>query len=354
MTQLNNTKGFGFLHDGSVDSLARFLSEPVFTFTSDQQVANMVAFMMSIAGSDLPAGSTSLLAQAPPGPLSRDTHAAVGRQLTLSAAPTAAETTLLNSMTSMATANKVGLVMKGIRGGLVRGATFTGGTNWQTDRASETLTTAQLTSGAAVGSEITFTVVPEGSEVRLGTDRDLDGWRDRDELDIGSDPADPASFPGAPGVAFCFGDGSGVACPCGNASAAGAAAGCLNSLGTPGKITAAGTASITTDTLVLSGTNMPNGGALYFQGTAQMGGGAGLAFGDGLLCVGGTILRLGVKINAAGASQFPAGGDPTLSAAGLVAAAGTRTYQIWYRDSAAFCSADTYNLSNGWKTVWAP
>ena len=33
---------------------------------------------------------------------------------------------------------------------------------------------------------------------RIGVDRDEDGFFDRDELDAGSDPADPASFPGAP------------------------------------------------------------------------------------------------------------------------------------------------------------
>ncbi len=353
-TQVNNTRGFGFLHDGSVDSIARFLSEPVFSFTSDQQIANMVAFMMSIAGPGLPAGSTSLAAQAPPGPASRDTHAAVGRQLTLSAAPTAAESSLLSQMTTIASANNVGLVLKGVRGGITRGATFLGGTSWQTDRAIETLTTAQLTAGAAIGSEITITVVPKGTELRIGIDRDLDGWLDRDEIDLGSDPADPTNFPGAPGAAYCLGDGSGTACPCGNASSTSDAAGCLNALGVPGKLVAAGMAKISADTLVLSGSNMPNGGALYFQGTAPMNGGAGIAFGDGLLCVTGSIIRLGVKFNVAGASQFPAGGDPTLSTGGLVTAAGTRNYQIWYRDAAAFCTADTYNLSNGWKTVWAP
>jgi hypothetical protein len=134
----------------------------------------------------------------------------------------------------------------------------------------------------------------------------------------------------------------------------GDAAGCRNALGLPGKITGAGQARISADTLVLSGSNMPNGGALYFQGTAPIGSGAGSVFGDGLLCVGGAIVRLGVKINAANSSQFPAAGDPTLSSAGLVTVPGTRDYQIWYRDSAVFCSADTFNLTNGWMTVWAP
>jgi hypothetical protein len=37
--------------------------------------------------------------------------------------------------------------------------------------------------------------VPSGSEVRIGVDRDEDGIFDRDELDDGTDPADPNSPP---------------------------------------------------------------------------------------------------------------------------------------------------------------
>ena len=40
--------------------------------------------------------------------------------------------------------------------------------------------------------------VPPGSGERLGVDRDQDGVLDRDELDVGSDPADAASGPPTP------------------------------------------------------------------------------------------------------------------------------------------------------------
>ena len=49
---------------------------------------------------------------------------------------------------------------------------------------------------AAPGSELTYTVVPVGTGTRYGVDRDEDGHLDRDELDAGSDPADPDSTPG--------------------------------------------------------------------------------------------------------------------------------------------------------------
>jgi hypothetical protein len=159
---------------------------------------------------------------------------------------------------------------------------------------------------------------------------------------------------GSAAADFCPGDGSGTACPCGNNSVPGAGEGCLNSLGLGGELDVTGLASIAGDTLVLQGAQMPNSSALYFQGTTRLNGGAGSAFGDGLRCAGGTIIRLGTKANTAGFSQYPAAGDPAVSVRGLVTAPGTRTYQIWYRNAATFCTASTFNLSNGVEVTWTP
>jgi hypothetical protein len=154
-------------------------------------------------------------------------------------------------------------------------------------------------------------------------------------------------------VGFCFGDGSGTACPCGNNSAVGSGAGCLNSLGNGAVAGTSGNASLSSDTLVLAGTGMPNSSALYFQGTSQQSAGAGSVFGDGLRCASGTVIRLGTKLNAAGASQYPEAGDSSISVHGAIGAPGTRTYQIWYRNAAAFCASETFNLSNGLEVTWA-
>ena len=197
-TQLSNRSGIGYLHDGSVDSVERFIGEPVFNVTSDQDVANLTAFMLSFSGSELPQGSTQTTNLEPPGGTARDAHAAVGAQTTLvslgSAPP--AQVALINSMISLANAGKVGLVAKGPSGGLARGWRYDGGGTWQSDRASQTAGTAALQALASAGSELTFTVVPSGSQTRIGIDRDLDGVFDRDELDGCSDPADAASVPG--------------------------------------------------------------------------------------------------------------------------------------------------------------
>jgi hypothetical protein len=107
------------------------------------------------------------------------------------------------------------------------------------------------------------------------------------------------------GTGFCFGDGSGTACPCANAGALGN--GCASSVNASGAhLQAVGTASLANDTLVMTGTNMPNSSALYFQGTTQVGAGLGAVFGDGLRCAGGSVIRLKTKTNVAGESSYPA------------------------------------------------
>jgi hypothetical protein len=196
LTQLRNTAGFGVLHDGSVDSLARFVAEPVFSVTSNQQIANLIAFMLSLTGSELPQGNPNNPLE-PPGPPSKDAHAAVGWQTTInSATPPAPQQTLINDMITQANTGKVGLVVKGRVDGIARGYQYnTGAGTFQSDRLAQVLTSAALQALAAPGSELTYTVVPFVSRTRIGIDRDSDGFFDRDEIDECADPADAASTP---------------------------------------------------------------------------------------------------------------------------------------------------------------
>ncbi|MCY2959021.1 MAG: hypothetical protein NTY35_02560 [Planctomycetota bacterium] len=154
------------------------------------------------------------------------------------------------------------------------------------------------------------------------------------------------------GTPFCFGDGQGTPCPCGNNAAPGTNSGCRNSLGLGALLRASGSASISSDTVRLDGSQMLNGTALYFQGSAQFGGGLGTVFGDGLRCAGGTIRRLAVRVNSGGASFLPSLGSPSISALGQVSVPGARSYQVWYRNAAAFCTSSTFNLSNGISLDW--
>jgi hypothetical protein len=181
-------------------------------------------------------------------------------------------------------------------------------------------------------------------------------WNDLANVPTGfhANPMAVVEVVGSTGSPVCFGDGSGTACPCGNNSAVGAEEGCLNSFAQGGKLVASGSSSISSDTLVLQGSQMPNSSALYFQGTTTTSGGAGVAFGDGLRCAGGSVIRLGTKANSAGASQYPVGADPSVSVRGACAVGDIRTYQVWYRNAAVFCTSATFNLTNGLTITWNP
>jgi len=150
----------------------------------------------------------------------------------------------------------------------------------------------------------------------------------------------------------CFGDGVAVACPCGNSSTPGAQVGCLNSLGTGGALRASGFASLSNDTLRLSGSGMTSTTVLYYQGGSQVNGGMGAPYGDGLTCVGGPIRRLGSTTNVGGASSFPFPGGESVSVRGQILAPGTRWYQARYRNSINFCTPDTFNSTNLVRVDW--
>ena len=172
-------RGFGYLHDGSVDTVFRFLGAGVFSLTNNQQrqlEQLVLAFDSNLA------------------PI-------VGQQITLTAATETAVATRIGLLIQRATvSDECDLVVKGTLDGEERGGLFTLPAGmFQLDRATdELLSDAQLrVLGSLPGAAMTYTCVPPGSGERIGLDRDEDGFYDRDELDAGSDPANPASFPGA-------------------------------------------------------------------------------------------------------------------------------------------------------------
>jgi hypothetical protein len=149
----------------------------------------------------------------------------------------------------------------------------------------------------------------------------------------------------------CDGNSGPTACPCGNQGLP--AHGCDNSLGNGGVfLDTNGRPSIASDTMELLATGMPAGATgLFFQGTQAIG--PPQHFGDGLRCVGGTIIRLATKTSPGGSLQYPAAGEASIHARGLVTSAGDRFYQLWYRNSATFCTSATFNLSNALEVHWA-
>jgi hypothetical protein len=162
------------------------------------------------------------------------------------------------------------------------------------------------------------------------------------------------------GTVFCAGDGVAphVNCPCGNDSPIADQVGCTNTFGVGASLRASGTPSLAGDTVVLTGSNLPLSSTLFYQGTTQTNGGTGSVFGDGLRCASGTITRLRTY-TASGSpgsavSTYPHAGDPSVSVRGVVTVPGSRTYQVWYRNSAPFCTPSTFNLTNGLEILWQP
>jgi Tol biopolymer transport system component len=183
---------------------------------------------------------------------------------------------------------------------------------------------------------------------------------DASDLVSGDTNGMPDVFVGVvpPAIAgFCFGDGSGTACPCGNAGAA--RSGCASSAVASGaRLVGTGRASVADDTLTLLVNGLPGSTQVaFFQGTSQSAGGAGIVFGDGLRCVGGPTVRLGTRASTGGTLVFghTVAGDPRVSIAGMVpAGGGTRHYQAFYRNAASFCTPSTFNLTNGVGVNWTP
>ena len=131
------------------------------------------------------------------------------------------------------------------------------------------------------------------------------------------------------GTPFCLGDGTGAACPCGNTGAPGH--GCASSAFATGAILSASGfagASVGTDTLVLTATNIPGPG-LFFQSNGLI---SPINFGDGQLCAAVSIIRMGVVFPTAGVASYPGGLTPNpIHIAGGTSNGDVRHYQCWYR-----------------------
>jgi len=167
--------------------------------------------------------------------------------------------------------------------------------------------------------------------------------------------------PTEPGTPGCFGDGSGTQCPCANHSPTGAGAGCLNTTGVGAKLTGTGVpysndllfpsiAPAGVDTVTLTATGTPNGPGLLFKGSFS---GQGIPFGDGLLCCGQQLNRIGVQFAIGNSVSF---GYPVskLSLTPPTFAGHTYCYQVWYRDSPVYCTPASFNMTNSYDITWLP
>jgi DNA-binding beta-propeller fold protein YncE len=198
MTSGNPSRsGFGFLHDGSIDSISRFLSEGVFNGINGQELSDLVGLVLCFSGGfedDLLVAMGEPILQSDEFPLqnSKDAHAAVGVQVSLSGTANS----LLNQLVTLAQSGKVDLIAKGLIGGEQRGwALVNGNVDFKSDVAAVNQNLAQIFGAADGGTLVTFTAVPAGSGLRIGVDHDGDGAFDYDEILAATNPLDPLSAP---------------------------------------------------------------------------------------------------------------------------------------------------------------
>jgi len=157
---------------------------------------------------------------------------------------------------------------------------------------------------------------------------------------------------GGPYTPFCFGDGSAIACPCGNSGAY--QQGCANSANASGAgLAATGNAQSTGgDTMSFTVAGVPaNVTCTLFQGTST----STVLFGDGVRCVSGSQIRIRTKLATGTTASWPTGAEAQVSATGLVPFnGGRRYYQVSYRNAANYCTPATFNISNGMDVFWLP
>ncbi len=164
-----STAGFALHHDGSFDPR---------TGSTQRRNQNM-AFLLAFNG-DLPG----------------DAHAAVGRQVTVHGAADANEMLTLNALLAMADVGDIDVTAKGWIGNTARGFSYLGSV-FQSDHACDAYSLADMLQ-LAQSEAFTFTAVPFGSGIRIGIDRDRDGF-----LDVAGRLAHiDGSLPTMPGVAY--------------------------------------------------------------------------------------------------------------------------------------------------------
>ncbi|SET60412.1 6-phosphogluconolactonase, cycloisomerase 2 family [Stigmatella erecta] len=182
----DQVRGFGFNSDGAIPDMFRFNSG------FDVIPENPVGIPDSPEGRTAKRNMEQYM-------LAFDSNLApiVGQQVTHTALNTATVAPRLQLFRERADVGECDLVAQGRVAQLEVGFVYQGDGLFQGDRAALPPVSSEalrwLT--AAGGGFMTYTCTPPGSGIRIGIDRDLDGFWDGDERMAGSNPADPHSHP---------------------------------------------------------------------------------------------------------------------------------------------------------------
>ncbi|WP_437489043.1 hypothetical protein WME75_09950 [Sorangium sp. So ce1014] len=188
----DQVRGFGFNNEGGVPTLFRFVSSATPDMGFNQSPLTPGGFPPGPEGDVMKRELEQFL-------LAFDSNLApiVGQQVTLTKHNAAVAGPRIELLRARADAGECDLVVKGLHGDEVEGFLYVGSGLFVGNRLCD-----PPIGGAALRhrasrkrGELTYTCAPPGSGERIGLDRDGDGFRDGDEADEGSDPADPSSTP---------------------------------------------------------------------------------------------------------------------------------------------------------------
>jgi hypothetical protein len=153
---------------------------------------------------------------------------------------------------------------------------------------------------------------------------------------------------GNTGSAYCFGDGTGAACPCSNVGSAGE--GCANSTLAGAVLTGSGDATFSSDTLAFAVAGAPASVNGLLLRAANM---VALPAGDGILCATGMSHRSQIQTTSVtGTDSFTDFSGAAFNTEAFVGAA--TNFQYYYRDVAHGTCTATFNFSNGWTVTYLP
>jgi len=194
-SQGNQIRGFGFLHDGSTDTVFRFLQAIVFNGGSSplgpgfggasptgdplrRQVEQFLLAMDSdlapIVGQQITLTSTANFANCTPGSSTDLTCQRI--DLMIARASASFQSKFASGNAANGTTTECDVVVKGKINGVPKGWVRVAAGTFQPDDGTANVTDANLRALAqTAGQELTYTAVPPGSGKRTGIDRDLDG-----------------------------------------------------------------------------------------------------------------------------------------------------------------------------------
>ena len=155
-------------------------------------------------------------------------------------------------------------------------------------------------------------------------------------------------------IAQCLGDGTYRPCPCNNQGGPGR--GCATSFNPNGaRMVASGVPNVSADTLVLTTDGGSDSATTIFQGGDYHSVPWQSFGGDGLTCMMGQLRRIASLPAVGGTMAYPTpGADPISVRGGLTALGGTRYYAARFRNALAFCTANTFNVTQQLAITWRP